>query len=128
MDPCGTPALTGHYCQDFPSKTTWSPLLLRNKADYLTQNSVRLELVKKTTMPNSIERIRYIKCSISPWPIKSPSGSIKYNCQKICSWTRRPKNILEIRKRSYFSKWPTILLFTGFSKTLLTTEKRLTGR
>ena len=31
-------------------------------------------------------------------------------------------------KRPYFSRGSTILLFTGFSKTLLTTERRLTGQ
>ena len=31
-------------------------------------------------------------------------------------------------KRLYFSRWSTILLFTSFSKILLTTERRLTGR
>ena len=30
------------------------------------------------------------------------------------------------QKGSYFSRWATILLFTSFSKTLLTTERRLT--
>ena len=31
-------------------------------------------------------------------------------------------------KRPHFSRWSLILLFTSFSKTLLTTERRLTGR
>ena len=30
-------------------------------------------------------------------------------------------------KIPHFSRWSTILLFTSFSKTLLTTERRLTG-
>ena len=36
--------------------------------------------------------------------------------------------MLEIRKRTYFSWWSTILLFTSFSKTLLTSQRRITGR
>ena len=36
------------------------------------------------------------------------------------------KNILEIWKRSHFSRWSAILLFTNFSKTLPTKERRLT--
>ena len=28
MDPWGTPALTGYFLEDVPSKTTWSLLLL----------------------------------------------------------------------------------------------------
>ena len=31
MDPSGTPALTGHFCEDFPSRTTRSCLLLRKE-------------------------------------------------------------------------------------------------
>ena len=31
MDLCGTPALTGYSCEDLPSRTTRSPLLLRNE-------------------------------------------------------------------------------------------------
>ena len=50
----------------------------RNKAKYLTRNSI---------------------CSSSPWSVKNPSKSIRYNCQKICSW---PITILEIRKKVTF--------------------------
>ena len=89
----------------------------RNRAKYLTWNSVRPEFVKKTRMPSSVENLGYIKCYSlsSPRPIKSPSNSIRHNCQKICSWLRRPKTILKIRKRPHFSRWSTILLFTSFS-------------
>ena len=31
-------------------------------------------------------------------------------------------------KKPHFSKWSTILLFTSFSKTLLNTERRVTGQ
>ena len=65
--------------------------------------------------------------SSSPRPVKSPSNSLRYNCQKICSWLRTSKTILEIRKWPYFSRWSTILLFTSFSRTLLTTKRALTG-
>ena len=33
---------------------------------------------------------------------KSSSNSIRYNCQKICSWPKRPKTILKIRKKARF--------------------------
>ena len=39
----------------------------------------------------------------------------------------RPKTMLEMRKRTYFSWWSTILLFTSLSKTLLTSQRRITG-
>ena len=76
----------------------------RNKAKYLTWNSIRLKFVKKTSMPNPVKSLGYIKChsSSSPRPVKSPSNSIRYNCDKISSWSRRPKTILEIRKKKTF--------------------------
>ena len=45
--------------------------------------------------------------------------------QNICSWSRRRKIILEIRKRRHFSGWSKNLLFKSFSKPLLSTERRL---
>ena len=102
----------------------------RNKAKNLTWNSIRLKFVKEASMPNPVKSIGPIKwhSSSSPRTVKNPSNSIRCNCEKICSWLRRPKIILNIRKRTYFSRWSTILLLTSFSKTLLTTERRLTGR
>ena len=78
----------------------------RNYVKYLTWNSVRLKFVKKTSMSNSVESLGYIKCysSSSPRLFKSPSNSIIYNCQKICSWSRIPKTIMEIKKRPQFSR------------------------
>ena len=62
---------------------------------------------------NSVKSLGYIKCcSLSSLrPVKTPSNSIRNNCQKICSWSTRPKIILEI------TRWSTILLFISFSKT-----------
>ena len=56
------------------------------------------------SIPNPVENLGYIKCysSSSPRPVKNPSNSIRYNCQKICSWLKKPKTILEIRKKDTF--------------------------
>ena len=121
------------YLEDLPSRTTWKPSITEkrgNKAKYLTWHSISPKFEKKTNMPNPIKSLEYIKWynSSSHRPVKSPSNSIRYNCNKICSWLRRPKTILEIRKKTHFSRWSTILLFTSFSKTLLTTERRLTEK
>ena len=101
MDPWGTAALTGYSCEDFPSRITQSHLLLKkkNKAKYLAWNSIRRKFMKKTGSTNSVENLGYIRCysSSSPRPVKSLSNSVTHNCQKICSWSRRPKTILEIR-------------------------------
>ena len=60
---------------------------------------------KKTSMLNPVKSLGYIKCdsSSSSRPVKTPSNFIRYNCHKICSWSRRPK------------RWSTILLLTRFS-------------
>ena len=62
--------------------------------------------MKKTIMPNPAENLRYITSysSSSPTPIKSPSNSIKYNCKKILSWSRRPEPILKIREATFFKR------------------------
>ena len=40
----------------------------RNKAKYLTWNSIRLKFVKKTSMPNPAKSLGYIKCHSSSSP------------------------------------------------------------
>ena len=105
MDPWGTPALTTYPWEDFPSRTICKPSITekrRNKAKYLTWNSIRSKSEKKTSMPNPVKSLGYIKChsSSSPRPVERPSNSIRYNCQKICTWSRRTKTILEIRKKA----------------------------
>ena len=82
-----------------------------NKAKYLTWNTWRLNSVKKTSMTNPVKSLGYIKChsSCSPRPVaESSSHSIRCNCQKICSWLRRPKTILKIVEKTTFliSQWP----------------------
>ena len=45
MEPLVTPPLTGYFCKDFPSRITWSWLLLRKwrkKTKYLSWNSISL--------------------------------------------------------------------------------------
>ena len=55
IEPWGTLALTGYFCEYFPSRSTRSSLILRKDnimAKYLTWNSERLKFVKKISMPN----------------------------------------------------------------------------
>ena len=56
----------------------------------------------KTSMPNSVESFGYVNyCTLSnPKTVKLLSSSIGYNCQKICSWSRRRKTILKIWKKA----------------------------
>ena len=110
---------SGYSWENFLSRTTWSQLTLRkeeirqniwseiprrNKTKYLIWNSIKLKFVKNNSIANTAKNLGYIKCysSSSTRPVKSPSNYIRYNCLKICSWSRRPKTILEIRKKDTF--------------------------
>ena len=74
-----------------------------DQSNTYTNNLIWLHL-KNTSMPNPAEGLGHITCfsSSSPRSIKSPSNSIRSNCQKICSSSRRPNTILEIRKNTIF--------------------------
>ena len=101
----------------------------RNKAKYLTWTSIRLKFLKKTSIPNSVKSLGYIKCYnwSSPDLLKAVS-ILSHTTVRRSAVDWKDQTILEIRKRPHFSRWSTILLFTSFSKTLLTTERRLTGQ
>ena len=79
---------------------------------------------------NSVKSFGYIKCysSSSPRPVKSPTNSIWHNCQKIYSWLRKPKTILEIRKRPHFSRWSIILNLFHIKTTASVTKSSHQGR
>ena len=97
----------------------------------MTWNSIWIRFVKKASMSNTVKSLAYIKhySLSSPRPVKCPCSSIRYNCQKICDWSREDlKPYWKSEKRPNISKWSTILLFTSLSKTLLTTGKILTGQ
>ena len=86
-------------------------------------NSVRVKFVKKTSLPNPVKSFGIVKCysSSSPIPIKNHCNPATYNCEKIWSWSKRPKIILEIRKKTTF-------LSVSFPKLLPTAERRLTTK
>ena len=99
-----------------------NPPFLENNPPYFTgeetlQNSLILNPAKSY--------IKYYSSS-SPRLIKNPSNYIRYISQNICNCLKRPETILEIRQKALFLEWSSSLLFTSFSLTLLTTERRLT--
>ena len=117
--------------EDFPSRITRSHLLL------LWQEEIRtniwpeipwLKFVKKTSMPNSVESLGYIKCC--------SSSSAKPEALTILSDKTVGRSAVDQKdlkpywkseKRPHFSRWSVILLFTSFSKMSRTTERKLTG-
>ena len=65
-------------------------------------------------MPNTVESLGFIKwySLSSSRPIKIPRISIRYNCQKICSLSKRPN--WKTEKRPHFCRWSTSHFFTSF--------------
>ena len=79
---------------------------------------LEMEFVKKTSMP--IENLGYIKWYDfnSPRCIKSSRNFIRYNCYRICSWSKRPETLSETRKKAIFLKLinkPIIKFFKDFT-------------
>ena len=89
MNSWGTQALTRYSCEDFPYRTTWSRLLQRKEEmRWNIWFKIPLDLIKvvrKTNTPKSVESFGYTKCysTSSSRLVKSPSNSIRHNCQKI---------------------------------------------
>ena len=77
---------------------------IQNKAKHLTRNNIKATSIKKTSMSNPFESLIYIKCYSlsSPKFMKSFSNFIRQKCQRICSRSRRPEIILEIRQKTKF--------------------------
>ena len=124
-------SIKGIFLWRFPIQNHPKPRITekrKNKTKYLTWNSIRLKVVKKTRQ-NSVKSLRYIKrySSSCPRTVKSPSISIRRNCQKISSWSRRSKPILEIRKKTTFLKVIKIPIIYKFFKDF-TNHRRKTNR
>ena len=71
-------------------------------------------------MPNPVKSLGYIKChsSSSPRSFKSPSNSIRYHHEKICSWPRRPKSIYPVNIQltlEFLKGLFLVLLFSYFT-------------
>ena len=99
--------------------------LRRNKAKYLARNSIRLNFAKTTSMLNPVKSIRCIKC----YSWSSPKSFYQIQLSENLQLTDKTWNHTEDQgKKPHFSRWSTSLLSTCFSKTLLNTERRLTGR
>ena len=74
--------------------------------------------MKKASMPKPVKRLGYTKCysSISNRPIKNPSSSIRCNCKKTCSLSKRPEIIMKIRKKVTFLEVIKESIIYKFSK------------
>ena len=122
MDHWGTPALTGYSCEDFPSRTTQSCLLLR------------IEEIRANIWPENqwdlISLRRRLTCQTlsKPLDISSATARVAPDLLKVVAilsdtTVRRSavdqKDLKPYRKseKKQFSRWSAMLLFTSFSKT-----------
>ena len=106
MDRWGTLALPGYSCEDFSSRTTQSRLLLREEEispNIWPEIPLDLSLWKRPvcqTLSKTLD-ISSARARIAPDLLKSPSNSIRHNCQKIYSWSRRTNSIREIKQATF---------------------------
>ena len=84
-------------------------------------------------MSNPVKSIGYTKC----YTVRVAPDLLILSDLAILSDTTVRRSVVDqeglkpywkSEKWPHFPKWSTILLFTSFSKTLLTTERRLTGQ
>ena len=133
MDLWGTPALTGYSCEDFPSRTTWSCLLLRIeeiRANIWLENQWDLSLWRRPTSQTLSKALDISSATAPAGPDLLKALAVLSNTTvRRSAVDRKDLKAQQIsEKRPHFSRWLTMLLFTSFSKTLLTTESRLTGQ
>ena len=129
MDSCWTPALTGYSCEDFPSRTTQSNLLLRKE-------KIRPNIWD--VIPEDLSLWRRPACqtlskALDILSVTAQVADVLLKALAILSDTtaRRPavdwedlKPYWKSEKTPHFSWWSTILLFTSVSKTLLAPKRR----
>ena len=131
MDPWATSALTRYSCKDFLSKTTQSRLLLREekvRQKYLTWNSIRLKFQKKTSIPNRVKNLANAAARIAPDLLKALATLSDITARRSEVDREDLKPYSKAEKWPHFYRWSAVLLLTSFSKTILTTEKRLMGQ
>ena len=128
----GTTVLTGYSWEHLPLRTTWSHQLLRKEeiTKYLTWNSIDLSLWSRAaclTLSKALD-ISSATAQVAPQLLKAQAILSDTTVQRSAVDQEDLKPYWESEKNPHFSRWSTILLFTSFSNTSLTTERRLTGQ
>ena len=131
MEPWGTPALSGYSCEDLPSRTTQSCLVPRKEEirSYMWPEILSdLSSWRRPacqTLSKALD-ISSATARVAPHLLKALAILSDTTVRSAVDWEDL-KPYWKSEKRPHFSRWSTILLFTSFSKTLITTERRLTG-
>ena len=135
MEPWGTPALTRYSCEELPSRTTQSCILLRKEEirPNIWPKIPKLKDLSLWRRPVSQTLSKALDISsatvwVAPDLLKALEvEDLQLKWRSAVDWDYL-KSYWKSEKRPHFSRWSTILLFRSFSKTLLNTERRLTGR
>ena len=133
MEQWGTLALTGYSYEDFPSRTTWSCLLLIRedvRPSIIPEIPWDLSLWRRPayqTLSKALDRSS-ATAWVAPDLLNAPAILSDTIVRRSAVDREDLKPYCKSEKSPHFSRWSTILLFTSFSKTLLSTERRLTGR
>ena len=106
MEPWGTPALTRYSCEDFPFRTTQSRILPRKeeiRANIWPEIPYDLRLWRSAcqSLSKALD-ISSATARVAPDLLKALAILSDKNCKKICSWSRKPKTTLEMRKKVTF--------------------------
>ena len=133
MDSWGTPALTGHSCEDIPSRTTQSCLLLRKE-------EIRPIIWPEIPYDLSLQRRQACQTLSKDLDISSATAQVAPNLSKalviLSDTTVRTSPVDREDLKPYwkletilpqFSRSLTIPLITSSSKILLSPERRLIG-
>ena len=128
----GTTVLTEYSWEHLPLRTTWSHQLLRKEeiTKYLTWNSIDLSLWSRAaclTLSKALD-ISSATAQVAPQLLKAQAILSDTTVRRSAVDQEDLKPYWESEKNPHFSRWSTILLFTSFSNTSLTTERRLTGQ
>ena len=83
--------------------------------------------MRNKSIPSPVENLEYIKCYSLSSPIlgRNPGSFIKCNCQNFCSYLRKPKTILEIRRKTIFVKVVHTSTIYKFSKDFSKHRKKI---
>ena len=100
----------------------------RNKANYLTWNSIRPTFLKMTSMRNSAKSLTSsATAQVAPDLLKDLAILSDTTARRTVLDQEDLKPYWKSEKRPHFSRCSTVLLHTSFLKTLLTTKRRLIG-
>ena len=132
MEPWGTLTLTGYYCEDFPSRATWSNLLLRKeelRPNIWPELPKDLRLWRRPacqTLSKALE-ISSATAQVVPDLLKALAYLPDTTVWRSAIDLEDLKTYWQSQKRPHFSWWSTTIIYKFFKDVTNHRKKRLTG-